>query len=1361
MKKSMKKLECLYLIFILNFPTILKAEKIHIWTPNEGLSNSHISQIYQDSQGFIWIATENGLNKFNGYSFTVYSEQPNDSNSLQGSYVYTVLEDKRGILWVGSMGGLSQYDREKDCFHPFLIQNATPFYLDRVTWLLEDRRGNIWVSYPNNGIICLDAKTLKPVFYNKNNCGIIDDNIDCAYEDKSGYLWFGTKTNGVYWFDQDMKLKKHFKCDTHLPGSLSDDRVFSICEDASGRVLVGTLGGGVNIFDQLTHSFVTMKTGRSVLENQIFCMTVDRKNVLWLGTDGAGIIRYDSVNNKLPPIHPIESHDLTRAKIHNFFEDKQGNMWIALYQKGIMFIPSAGDNFKNYGFHPFDPQQSIGSNCVISVLEDSFDNLWIGTDGDGLYKINLKNQEKEHFSSAGTKDFAGDVITALFEDKDKNIWIGTYVNGIFRYNRKTKKFDSHYDTSGASVKLSYDHISAFVQDKNGILWIGTDGGGLNSLDINTKQITHYKYDNANSTKEQLPGNWIYALCMDENSKLWIGTYSGASLFDTETKKFSNSVFQNTPLSSKLIYTINCDYKGNIWMGGFSGLYCIHKKSGLITQKTTLNGLPDNMINGIEEDDNHCLWLSTGNGLCRYNTETEDCTNFYATDGIQSNEFRRGSHYKGKNNLYFGGVSGLTYFVPSQIISNGSPLHLALTHLLVYNEPVQVGKSSILKKSLDLSEEIHLKYNQRSFTFQFAALEYAVPQRVLYYTQMENFDKQWRLVNNPNRSVTYTNLNPGKYVFKIKATLNEINSLEREIKVIIDPPFWLNIWSKIIYIVLLLLVGYGVFYYLNNRIKQKQMLMEKEQQKQLSESKLQFFTDISHEIRTPLTLILGPIEKLEKSTKDKNTLFIYKIIHQNALRILRMVNQLMDLRAVEKGKLKLKVEETALEQFIGKIMDSFQELATAKQIDFKLITEESIPDVHIDRDCIDKVIFNLLSNAFKYTKKEDKISVFLGIKDKKVEIRVEDTGIGIAKEYQSRIFDRFYQVHDTKLNTKMGTGIGLHLSKMMIELHYGDISVESEPDQGSKFIIHLPLDKNIYKPEEFGTTGENSTVAMIQPSFQLYEDININGETSEEESTKSEKQYKYNQSILLVEDDVEILNYLDHELSSKYKIYRACNGKEGLGKALKYIPDIIISDIVMPEMDGLTLCKVLKGNDKTCHIPIILLTAKTNVEQRIEGIEMGADSYIPKPFNLKHLETRVEKLLELRRKLKEKYKEGTNLENIEIKVVSSDEKLFSKFNNKLREQISDPNLSVESISKELGLSRVHLNRRLKMITNESPGNYIRNFRLKQAALLLTSKKMSIAEVAYAVGFSSHAYFSNIFREHFGISPSEYIETNKPE
>jgi signal transduction histidine kinase/ligand-binding sensor domain-containing protein/DNA-binding response OmpR family regulator len=1347
MKNCIKKYSLLLISFLgWICPSIAVAEKTRILTPDNGLSNSHITQIYQDSKGYIWIATENGLNKFDGYSFTVYSERENDSTSLKGNYVYAVLEDSHGNFWVGTMSGLYRYDRNTDSFHPFRIESETPFYMDRVVWILEDKKGNIWLSYPGNGIIRMDSKDLKPTFYNYNNSRIADNNIHCAYEDAYGKLWLGTYGNGIYVLDPENQSVSHYINSPSDLSGLNNPTAFSICEDPQGRILAGTLGGGVNVFDRSTQTFKQVMTGNSQTKNQIYSICIDKSGNFWLGTDGAGVIRYDGKGNKLPELDYVsDACDLSKAKIHQIFEDKQGNIWIALYQKGILFIPATGKTFRNYGFNPFHSSQSIGMNCVISVLEDSYGDVWLGTDGDGMYRINHSNQSISHFSTSTQPQIPGNVITALFEDKDQNIWFGTYVNGMFRYNRQTAQFDSFYPN---------EHVTTFVQDKNGTLWIGMNGGGICRLDTDKKIAKQYMYKSSQDWNNQLASNWVYDMLIDATGKIWIGTSNGVSLFEPSKEIFTHFPISETLQNTNLIYTLISDHAGNIWIGSFFGLYRIDAQTKEIRHLTTSDGLPDNMINGIEEDENHFLWLSTGKGLCRYNPETGSILNLYAEDGIQSNEFRRGSHFKGKNGqMYFGGINGLTTFYPSDLAYKNTLLRLAFSELRIYNSPVTVGQSDVLSKTLDESESIRLKYNQRDFTFTFAALEYGMPQRVQYYTQMENFNTQWRLANMPDRSVTYTNLNPGKYVFKVKATLDGIHFLERQIQVIIDPPFWLSIWAKIIYILLALALLYTIYAYLSYRMKQNRMLLEKEQQKELSESKLQFFTDVSHEIRTPLSLIISPIEKLMTDKKNEKNLPIYKIIYQNAIRILRLINQLMDLRAVENGKLKLHLEKTSLEEFIRKIMDSFNELAKTKQIDFELVVERNLPMIYIDKDCLDKIIFNLLSNAFKFTPQNGRTTVYLGTHGEEAEIRVEDTGCGIEKEKQTLIFDRFYQVPDSKTNTRMGTGIGLHLAKMMIELHQGSIGIESELNQGSTFIVRLPLDKRVYSPENFGVESGESPVTMLQPSVGAWDtEKNFTGS---KEDTKKDKRLH---SILIVEDDTAIQNYIRTEFSAKYTIYSANNGKEGLNQALKFLPDVVISDILMPEMNGLALCRMLKTNDKTSHIPVILLTAKTSIEQRIEGLETGADSYIPKPFNLKHLETRINKLIQLRTTLEAKY--GGKQEEIQndLNVISSDERLLRKLNEKLKEQIGNPNLSVASISKELGLSRIHLNRRLKSIIKESPGVYIRNYRLKQAALLLSKKKASIAEIAYAVGFSSHAHFSSLFKEYYGVSPTEYMEAN---
>ena len=1347
------KLRQIFLLLLI-LSASLRAERVRLFTPDDGLSNSHITKIYQDSQGYIWIATENGLNKFNGYSFTVFSEQPNDSNSLKGNYVYSILEDSHGNFWVGTTRGLFRYDRDTDSFHQFQSENSS--FPKRVIWILEDKNGNIWLSNPGDGIIRLDAETLNPTFYNQTNSNI-KDNIDFAYEDDSENLWLGTVNNGVYVFDtKNNDSIKHYTADPSIPGKLNDNKVYSICSDAQGKVLVGTLGGGVNVFDPSTQTFKAIMQSGSFIENQVFDLCLDKDNNIWIGTDGGGIIRYDANGHKLPDLNPVlPACDLRNSKVHQIYEDQQGNMWVVIYQKGVLFIPRNTEFFKNYGFDPFNPAHSIGTSCVISVLEDSEGDVWIGTDGDGLYRMNPTDQRFVHFSMKSNPAIPSNVITALFEDKNHDIWMGTYVNGMFRYNRKTGQFDSHYQSTGSPYGLSRNYITKFVQDKEGYLWIGMNNGGINRFDPDKKEFKQYWSSETSNQENHLASNWVYDLLIDGDS-IWIATSNGVNIFNPRTETFKNLSTRDPSLRENLVYCLNRDCHGNIWLGSFFGLYCVHPGSDSILHLTTKDGLPDNMINGIEEDDAHCLWLSTGKGLCRYNHQTGAMMNFYVEDGIQSNEFRRGCFCKGKNDrMYFGGIKGLTTFLPSQLVYKDKLLRLAFMDLLIYNKPVTIGKSSILAKALDESESIRLKYNRRNFTFTFAAIEYEMPQRVIYYTKMENFDSEWRL-NNSDRSVTYTNLNPGKYVFKVKAILDGENFLQREIRVIIDPPFWLSFWAEIIYALLFLAAAVAVYRYLFYRMEQRQIRTEQEQQKELSEAKLQFFTDISHEIRTPLSLIISPLEKLIEKPTDAKTQFTYKIIHRNAIRILRMINQLMDLRAIEKGKLKLKLEKTSLEEFIRQIMESFEDLAKTKHIQFELIVENSVPQVYIDKDCIDKIIFNLFSNAFKFTPSGGNITVYLGINQAEVEISVEDTGIGIEKEEQALIFNRFYQVNNKKANTKIGTGIGLHLSKMMIEVHHGSIRVESEPDKGSKFIVTLPLDEKQYSPNCFGIENTKESAEMLQPSFSI-SDLSFFPEDkdSSKREPESDKKTASFHSLLLIEDDADILNYIKMELKGKYNIYTANNGKEGLNQTLVHLPDIIVSDIVMPEMDGLTLCRILKTNEKTCHIPIILLTAKTSMEQQIEGLEMGADAYIPKPFNLKYLETQIDKLIQLRIILKHKFTEISDEEKPETKIISSDEKLLLKFNEKLKEQIGNPDLSVESISRELGLSRVHLNRRLKTIIHESPSTYIRDYRLKQAALLLANKKLSIAEIAYAVGFSSHAYFSNIFKERYGMSPSEYM------
>jgi len=1350
MKQKIGALKCfvksaLFLKFAL-ITLDLSAERIRLFTPNDGLSNSHINQIYQDSKGYIWIATENGLNKFNGYDFETYLSIPGDSTSIQGNFVTHVFEDSRGLFWVSTSNGLLQYDRTRNTFSPWNLGDRNAMFRgSRVNSILEDRNGNMWISYPGNGVMRIDAKTLLPVVFNRQNSEIGDNSINCIFEDRHGHLWFGTEDHGVFVLNPQNYSVQHFYHDPANPSGLNNNRVSVICENSDGAILVGTIGGGVNVFDEQAQSFHALNTGNSAIENLIYTLLLDKNQTVWVGTDGAGIFKYDAQGRKTSYWEEDFSIcDLRSAKVHVLFQDKQGNIWAALHQKGVLFVAASGNYFQNAGFNPFDVSKSIGTHCVISIVEDHQGNVWAGTDGDGLYRI-CPAGNIDHFTSKNTPGIQGNVITALFEDRDHYIWIGTYMNGFFRYNPQTGKFDSHYQKADSEDGLSYSHVTVFTQDGEGNLWIGTNGSGISVFNPNTRQSKQYLYYSDN-TKDRISSNWVFDIIIDRDKGIWAATSNGLDHYDMEKDKFEGYALTNANrIISNLMYALHEDDMGNIWVGSYHGLHCIDKIKGKPSLITTLDGLPDNMITGIEEDREHALWISTGKGLCRYHPETKECMNFFAEDGIQSNEFRRGSHFKGKNDkMYFGGINGITSFYPSRISLENPLLELVFTDFLVYNEPVRAGQSDILEKSLDETASIRLKYNQRSFTFQFAALEFAMPQRVNYYIQMVNFDTQWRQISSSNRTVTYTNLNPGVYIFKVKATIDGKHVLQKDMEVVILPPWWRSVPAKLIYVILVILLLYSVYVYVSHQIGQRRILMEKEQQKQLSESKLQLLTDISHEIRTPLTLIISPLEMMLEMKIDDTMQASFRIMYQNALRILRLINQLMDLRAMDKGKIKLKVEPVDFLEFVRNIMNSFTDLANTRRIDFKLRANGEFSSIYIDRDCLDKIIFNLLSNAFKFTPQGGIVVVDLQADGtEQLLISVSDSGIGISREQQEHIFDRFYQVRDGNRNVKMGTGIGLHLAKMMAELHHGSLQVESEPEKGSTFIIRIPLKATAYGTNEFVADNEET----FQPSLPVFTD-----EKNEEKASKTKK--KGQESVLIVEDDTDILRYIKTELSTDYHVYTAVSGKEGLTKALQYLPDIIVSDVVMPEMDGLSLCKLIKTNEKTCHIPVILLTAKTSIEQRIEGLEMGADAYIPKPFNIRHLQTRIEKLIHLRETLKQKYTGELEVDEDDIKVVTFDEKLLQRFHEKLKEHLANPNLNVGYISKEMGISRVHLNRKLKAITNDSPANYIRSYRLKHAAWLLVNKNMTIAEIAFAVGFSSMAYFSNIFKKHYGMSPTEY-------
>lgn len=1343
-----QRIFCALFFILLSFP-VIQANTDKFYGLKEKLSNSHVNYIYQDKKGFIWICTDNGLNVFDGTEFKTYYHVQNDTTSLENNSVLSILDDSRGHLWVGTTGGLQLLDRETDRFST--IHFSYPYLTDfsYISCIIEDSQGNIWLSTSRSGAICLKADTYRPIYYLQTNSNICSDKINTIFEDRFGNIWIGSQDNGLSVLNVKNHTLVNYAHRPDDPHSLSSNKVFSITELPDGNMLIGTIDGGVDLFDYSTKKFV-----RNYIPSVegIFTMKNGSRNNLWIGTDGYGLKSYDYATRTITTYESDLNHiDMRKAKVHGILEDAQGNLWVALYQKGIMMIPQREKIFHNLGFNPFYSDLNIGTECVLSMIEDEEGEVWIGTDGDGIYRLNRARKVAGHYTGA---KFPAHVALTLFEDSKKRIWVGTYLHGLFLYDEKADCFRHvGLKVNGKEVKDIY----IVREDDHGTLWIGTNENGVCLYNHDTRQTDSFTYDMLKN-RDQILSNSIHTILFGKNDRVWIGTSSaGVSCYDRKQKLFYDYHTENGKLNNNNIYAVAQDSAGNIWVGTKQGLHYLDLKSDTTILYTESAGLANASIAGIEIDRHGDLWISTSLGLSYFNPRTDTFFSYRTSDGLQNDEFRRGAHFQSQSGeLFFGGIEGITSFYPFATDATHGLMNLVFTNLYFYNEKVEVekGDHTILQRNIDATKEIKLEYDIRSFSIGFVALEYNTPDKVVYQVKMENFDPDWKTLPAGSRLATYTNLNHGKYVFKVKAFLPDAPPMERVISVVVMPPLWLTWWVKSIYFLLAAGLMWVAFYLVRKWMQNKNETMQKENENMIMHSKLQFFTDISHEIRTPLTLILTPVEKLIKESPDGPLKDTYKRINQSGQRILRLINQVMEMRKLDAGQVRLAASETDIYAFLKEIAFSFDPIAKEKKIDFQVGFAEGIPKVWVDREKLDKVVFNVLSNAFKYTPESGKIRMETDVAGNELRIRITDSGEGIPEDQREAVFNRFYQIPTEDNRHKTGTGIGLHLSRRLMEIHRGRIYAEKQPPgTGASFVILLPLAKDYLKAEDLLSGQEEKSLAtLVQPAL-------FDFAADEPDETPAVAAGKTKHTLLVVEDDKEIRNYLKEIFGNEYRVIEAGNGLRGLELAISELPACVISDIMMPEMDGIALCKKIKTNEKTCHIPVILLTAKTALEQRIEGLEVGADSYIPKPFNIGHLRTRIRKLIELRRTIREKYEGKYEIQEEEIKTKSADEKFLEKLEQLVKDQISNPDLSVESISQQIGISRSQLQRRLKQLTNQNPSDYLKTARLRYAAVLLTTKNLSISEVTYETGFSSLSHFSNSFREFYGMSPSRYVELHR--
>ena len=1367
--------------------------------PPTGLHPGTVSGV-QDLNGYMWIGTyQSALRRYDGYKYKLYTNDPQNPNSMAGNWMESLYADRNGFIWIGTLGqGLDRLDPATGNFihHRFDPDNKNSLSNDTVRTILEDREGMLWIG-TQDGLNRFNPQTGEFTRYVHQ----IDDpySLSCnrvmkVYEDRQGIIWVGTGSvwdgqggetdeGGLNRFDKETGKFFRYLHDPDNPTSLIDNKVKAIFEDSRGTFWVGTAGDGLHIMDRVNGTFQRhlydplrpnklsrppQKKIRPHADDHITFIIEDATGAIWIGTFGNGLNRVDPKTREVthyPNFKDPES-GLEMEVPWWACVTRDGMLWIG-YWRGLYRVDPLPKNI---------PYFSTGTP-VTQILTDRTGALWYGSD-DGLVRKDLTNGKEQRFfhQDGNPRSLSNNRIGALFQDKSGVLWIGTG-NGLNRFDAETNSFARETFNKEGDSTLITQGVGAIHEDRQGSFWFGviSEGAGVMRKDKKSGKLIRYRH-NPNDTSSFSIGE-VYRIFEDQSGTIWIGTRGGGlNRFIPETGKFQHY------LSLANIHNIAQDAEGILWVGTSTGLYKSNAELDAFSRFTGPNNeLPDNMaVNGVLEDDQQSLWVNASIGICRISPERNEVMIFSRyNDPIFYNG--TGNH-KGKDGeLFFGGGSGYFSVVPSRMKGNSKAPQIVFSDFRIADQPVVAGAGkSPLRVPLSSTKEIRLKHDQNVFSFDFAGIHYRSPKDNQHLFIMENLDNTWRKAGE-EKTAYYYNVPPGEYIFRVKAANSDGMWSESSVAVIVEPPLWLTVWAYGVYALVFAGSLYGGWRYLQRlerkKNEQKVRQMKAEQLLEMDRLKSRFFANISHEFRTPLTLILSPLEKLlAEQSENGRRRSLYETMQRNARRLLFLVNQLLDLSKLEARKMNLEAHPGDIIDFMRRITSSFASLAEERNINFQVHSPAGTLWTCFDADKLEKVLNNLLSNAFKFTPEGGEITISLRLKsssknsrlpsDKayiQTEFSVRDSGAGIPQDQLDRVFDRFYQVDNSLTREQEGSGIGLSLTRELVEVHQGTINVSSEVGKGTQFTVSLPLE--LVHPKQLDVASklvdeQHDTSGRVHAIPSIADAV-----TSSSNSDELEVEVDGDGStplVLIVEDNDDLRRFLRQCLSEDTnflcRVIEAANGQQGYDLALAQIPDLIISDVMMPKMDGMELCRILKSDKRTDHIPIILLTARASAESKIEGLETGADDYLTKPFEAYELLVRIRNLIEGRKKLRERFSRGITLQPASIPMTSMDEKLLQHVMKIMEEHMGDSSFGVEAFGREAGMSRTQLHRKLKALTDQSPGDFIRMMRLKRAAELLNNQVGSIAEVAFMVGFNDPSYFTKCFQKQFGRTPSEFILQN---
>ena len=1292
----------------------------------DGLSQSTVLSITQDVQGNMWFATFNGVNRFDGYDFTVYRHETGNAGSIGDNMVYAVKADDKGGVWVGTNNWLSYYDADRNAFRnyrcPQKEEDVRVMQIADVddSRLLVNTSAGLYVfhvadtSFVQSGLPA-DLFRLKAT---------------AIYRSKDS-LYIGAK-DGLWMYSFASRTLEHLHA---LP--LGRKEILTLLQHGN-HLWIGTEGDGLYRMDRTTRELRHYTAGGpdGLSSNFVRSLALDARNRLWVGTFTSLDI-YDEATGRFQVYtsNRRQNRSLSQSSIRSIFMDSQGGMWLGTYFGGLNYYHPLRERFRHIRFSP--EGNSLNDNVIGCITEDRAGNLWIGTNNGGVNYYDIRSGEYTYYTKE--QGLGSNDVKAIYVDEQAGkVYIGTHTGGLNILDRRTGRIESLMPETTRLTNMNVFAIQPCADGRH--LWIGTLEG-LVHFDKATKTFSDIKGNVSLGVKR------IRTLLLDRENRLWVGGEDGLAVCSGKGDSLSSvrMVSGESAFESATVYGVFEASDGDIWIATRNGLYGFSAGRDSVVHYSVADGMPDAIVYGVLEDEKHRLWISTDNGLSCFDPESRKFRNFTDVDGLQSNQFTPyACCLASSGEMYFGGINGITAFHPERLQDNPYAPRAVISELRLFGDPVHPNdQTGILQKHISLTDRITLNHKQSSFALSFVVSNYIAGKHNTFAYKLDGYDKRWFVVDDNQRWATYANLPHGTYNFLVKVANNdgkwcdEVTSLE--IKVL---PAWYQTWWAIALFALMIIgvITLVIRFYWERA--------DKVRQKELQEVKTRFFINISHELRTPLTLIVAPLQDLLDKVTDKWVRSQLEYMKRNTDRLLHLVNQLMDYRRAEKGVFELRVKCINVGQIVEKNFRYYEPLARKKHIDYNLRSELGGRQVWCDASYIELILNNLLSNAFKYTNDGQSIFVNLKAAGDDLLLQVQDTGVGIPVNKQAKIFERFYQVESEHI----GSGIGLSLVQKLVELHHGRIEVDSAVGKGSCFSVYLPLSREAYAEEELsGGTQQEEPVYSTNARDMYIVDTEEALEPAESDVDTDRKE-----TILVVEDNDEIRHYMSRGLERFFIVKEVENGEEAVELLKTEEISLILTDVMMPVMDGIQLCKYVKQNLKTCHIPVIILSAKAEVKDQLDGLQVGADDYIAKPFSLSVVVMKIKNILRTHYRAIEHYSKSLEIEPEKIALNRLDEEFLSKAVSVVEKNLEKPDFSADDFALEMGMSRSSLHLKMKGITGESTTEFIRKIRFNQACKLLKEGRYNVAEISTMVGFSTPSYFSTSFKKYIGCMPSEYAK-----